>query len=97
MVSDLKTRGFNLEDSQIQRTDRLDRLVLVLSLALYGAVSTGLWDGLETKRPAEKTRRGAAQERRAQPDLPVQARPATHPVLPATPQSPTTLMERLEN
>lgn len=54
MFSDLKTRGFDLEDSQIQRTDRLDRLVLVLSLALYWAVSTGMWDSLETKRPAEK-------------------------------------------
>src|SRR4030095_3156320 len=39
MFSDFKTRGFNLEDSQITRTDRLDRLVLVLSLALYWAVS----------------------------------------------------------
>src|SRR4051794_21179991 len=52
MFSDLKTRGFNLEDSQIRccwrsghttraRTDRLDRLVLVLALALHWAVSTG--------------------------------------------------------
>lgn len=32
MVCDLKTRGFDLEDSRIQRTDRL---VPVLSLALY--------------------------------------------------------------
>jgi hypothetical protein len=54
MFSDYKTRGFNLEDSQIQRTDRLDRLVLVLSLALYWAVSTGMWDAMENKTPAEK-------------------------------------------
>ena len=33
MFSDFKTRGFGLEDSQITRTDRLDRLVLVLALA----------------------------------------------------------------
>src|ERR671939_217705 len=33
LFSDFKTRGFNLEDSQITRTDRLDRLLLVLSLA----------------------------------------------------------------
>ena len=57
MFSDLKTRGFNLEDSQIQRTDRLGRLVLVLSLALYWAVSTGMWDRLDNKTPAEKKRR----------------------------------------
>ena len=62
MFSDSKTRGFNLEDSQIQRTDRLDRLVLVVSLALYWTVSTGMWDSLENKRPAEKNppRRDAA-------------------------------------
>jgi hypothetical protein len=57
MFSDYKTRGFNLEDSQIERTDRLDRLVLVLSLALYWAVSTGMWDAMENKTPAEKKNR----------------------------------------
>ena len=54
MFSDYKTRGFNLEDSQIERTDRLDRLILVLSIALYWAVSTGMWDARENKTPAEK-------------------------------------------
>lgn len=57
MFSDYKTRGFNLEDSQIERTDRLDRLVLVLSLALYWAVSTGMWDAMQNKTPAEKKKR----------------------------------------
>lgn len=57
MFSDYKTRGFNLEDSQIERTDRLDRLVMVLSLALYWAVSTGMWDALENRTPAEKKSR----------------------------------------
>ncbi len=52
MFSDFKTRGFNLEDSQITRTDRLDRLVL--SLALYWAVSTGMWDAVANRTPAEK-------------------------------------------
>ena len=54
MFSDFKTRGFNLEASHIERTDRLDRLVLVLALALYWAVSTGMWDALENRAPAEK-------------------------------------------
>src|SRR5436190_13191678 len=40
--------------SQIERTDRLDRLILVLALALYWAVSTGMWDALENRAPAEK-------------------------------------------
>lgn len=66
MFSDYKTRGFNLEDSRIERTDRLDRLVLVLSIALYWAVSTGLWDALENKSPAEKkSRRNNAKMSRA--------------------------------
>ena len=54
MFSDFKTRGFNLEASHIERTDRLDRLVLVLALALYWAVSTGMWDAMENRTPAEK-------------------------------------------
>src|SRR4051794_1946000 len=53
-VSDFKTRGFNLADSQLARTDRLDRLVLVLALALHWAVSTGLWDAVENRTPVEK-------------------------------------------
>ncbi len=66
MFSDYKTRGFNLEDSQIQRTDRLDRLVLILGLALYWAVSIGMWDAMENKTPAEKkTRKSNARTSRA--------------------------------
>ena len=60
MFSDIKTRGFDIEESQIQRTDRLDRLVMVLSLSLYWAVSTGMWDAEENKTPAEKKRRTRA-------------------------------------
>src|SRR4051812_28909240 len=58
MFSDFKTRGFNLEDSQITRTDRLDRLVLVLSLALDWAGSTRMWDAVANRTPAEKRLRG---------------------------------------
>ena len=67
MFSDYKTRGFNLEDSRIERTDRLDRLVLVSSLALYWAVSTGMWDAMANKTPAEKKmrRRNAKTSRAA--------------------------------
>ena len=56
MFSDYKTRGFNLEDSQIERTDRLDRLVLVFGFALYWAVSTEC--GMHSKtRPRRKKAR----------------------------------------
>jgi hypothetical protein len=44
MFSDFKSRGFGLEQSQLQTPDRLSRLLLVMSLALYFAVSTGHWD-----------------------------------------------------
>ena len=44
MFSDFKSRGFGLEQSQLQTPDRLSRLLLVMSLARYFAVSTGQWD-----------------------------------------------------
>lgn len=54
MFSDFKTRGFGLEDSQIRLAARLDRLILVMALALYWAVSTGMWDAAHNPTPAEK-------------------------------------------
>lgn len=42
MFSDFKPRGFGLADSQIRIAARLDRLILVMALALYWAVSTGM-------------------------------------------------------
>ena len=35
MFSDFKSRGFGIEDTQLRYADRLDRLILVMSLALY--------------------------------------------------------------
>jgi len=43
MFSDFKTRGFSLESSQMKLMDHLDRLILMVSIALYWAVSTGHW------------------------------------------------------
>ena len=56
MFSDFKSRGFGLEDSQLQRTDRMDRLILVMTLALYWAVSTGMWASRNAALLAEKER-----------------------------------------
>ena len=56
MFSDFKSRGFGLKDSQLQRTDRMDRLIMVMSLALYWAVSTGMWAAEHAALPAEKKR-----------------------------------------
>lgn len=54
MFSDFKSRGFGVEDTQIQRPDRLGRLLLVMALAIYIAVSTGQWDAETNPTPAEK-------------------------------------------
>jgi hypothetical protein len=54
MFSDFKSRGFGLEQTHIQYSDRLARLILVMSLALYWAVSTGMWDQVNNPTPAEK-------------------------------------------
>lgn len=54
MFSDFKSRGFGVEDTQIQHPDRLARLLLVMTLALYTAVSTGQWDAETNPAPAEK-------------------------------------------
>src|SRR3954466_10341515 len=54
MFSDFKTRGFGLEDSQIRLPGRLDRLILVMALALFWAVSTGMWDAAHRPTGAEK-------------------------------------------
>jgi hypothetical protein len=63
MFSDFKTRGFGLEDSQIQYPDRLSRLILVMALALYWAVSSGMWDAANHPTPAEKNNPRTARER----------------------------------
>ena len=54
MFSDFKSRGFGIADTQIRIADRLDRLILVMTLALYWAVSTGQWDALHHATPSEK-------------------------------------------
>jgi hypothetical protein len=54
LFSDFKSRGFGIQDTQIQYPDRLGRLILVMSLALYWAVSTGMWDAAENPTPPEK-------------------------------------------
>ncbi len=54
MFSDFKSRGFGVEDTQIRYAERLDRWLLVMALALYWAVSTGLWDAVHYPTPSEK-------------------------------------------
>ena len=62
MFSDFKSRGFGIEDTHIRYPDRLDRLLLVMALALYWAVSTGQWDALHHRpTPSEKKLRRQSQ------------------------------------
>lgn len=57
MFSDFKSRGFGIEQTHIQYPDRLSRLILVMALALYWAVSTGMWDATNNQTPDEKKAR----------------------------------------
>jgi Transposase DDE domain len=63
MFSDFKSRGFGLEDSQLQRVDRMDRLILIMTLALYWAVSTGMWAAENAALPVEKKRKARVRKR----------------------------------
>ena len=70
MFSDFKSRGFGLAESQIQHADRLARLILVMALALYVAVSTGRWDAETNPSPAEKNSRNSGRRRLSAPGHP---------------------------
>jgi hypothetical protein len=54
MFSDFKGRGFELEDSQLEHADRLERLILIMALAMYWCVHTGRDDALNRPTPLEK-------------------------------------------
>jgi hypothetical protein len=43
MFSDFKSRGFGLMQSQIERPERLERLILIMTIAMYWAVSVGVF------------------------------------------------------
>jgi hypothetical protein len=52
--SDFKSRGFQLEDTQLQAPDRLDRLILIMTLAMYWCVRVGRHDALYNPTPLEQ-------------------------------------------
>ena len=60
MFSDFKGRGFELGDSQLEHADRLERLILVMSLAMYWCVRVGRDDALNSPTPLEKKRKSKA-------------------------------------
>jgi hypothetical protein len=42
LFSDFKSRGFGITKTQLKHPDRIERLILVLTIALYWAASTGM-------------------------------------------------------
>ena len=42
LFSDFKSRGFSITKTHLRHTDRIERLILVLTIALYWVVSTGM-------------------------------------------------------
>jgi hypothetical protein len=54
--SDFKSRGFDLQASQLEHAERLERLILIMSLAMYWCVRVGRDDALHRPTPLEKKR-----------------------------------------
>lgn len=54
LFSDLKTRGFSVTKTQLKYADRIERLLLVLTMALYWAVSTGMMPRESTIKSKKK-------------------------------------------
>ena len=54
MFSDFKSRGFQLEDTQLQAADRLDRLLLIMTLAIDWCVRVGQEAARDPPTPLEK-------------------------------------------
>jgi Transposase DDE domain len=54
MFSDFKSRGFGLEATQLKHADRLERLILVMALALHWCVEVGRREAQNHPTPTEK-------------------------------------------
>jgi hypothetical protein len=57
MFSDFKSRGFGIMQSQIQKPERLERLILIMAIALYWATSCGMFE--EQKAVQNGVKKGA--------------------------------------
>lgn len=52
--SDFKSRGFNLQDSQLEHPERLERLILIMALAMYWCVRIGRLEAEQQPTVLEK-------------------------------------------
>lgn len=54
MFSDFKSRGFSITKTQLKHEDRIEKLILVLTVALYWAVSTGMKPNITDRKYTKK-------------------------------------------
>ncbi len=54
MFSDLKSRGFGLEDTHLENTNRLDNMMLIMALAMYWCGTKGHDLAFNNPTPTEK-------------------------------------------
>jgi len=54
MFSDFKTRGFGITKTQLKHAYRIERLILILTIALYWAVSTGMQPDVKPPKSQKK-------------------------------------------
>jgi hypothetical protein len=54
MFSDLKSRGFDVTKTNLRHEDRIERLILLLTIAIYWAVSTGMQPAKESEKHTKK-------------------------------------------
>lgn len=54
LFSDFKSRGFQLADTQLRAPERLDRLLLIMTVAMYWCVRVGRHDARYNPTPIEK-------------------------------------------
>lgn len=59
MFSDFKSRGFNVTKTQLKHPDRIERLILIVAMAYYWAVSTGMLPPEKPLARSQKKPRGA--------------------------------------
>lgn len=59
MFSDFKSRGFRITQTQLRHADRIERLLLVVAIAYYWAVSTGMLEDKAEGQPSKKKPQGA--------------------------------------
>jgi hypothetical protein len=62
LFSDFQSRGFKLENSQLQQAGRLERRVLIMALAMHGCVRSGRSEATNCRRYSKKTREQAGSE-----------------------------------